>query len=78
MSRAGGFDKRRTWALKSADAIGPAVTSVADGFFVFRNSFGANFATAPHTGEPEGYGLLPARLVDTACWEVMLMRAPSS
>lgn len=50
-----------------------SVGSVDDGFFVFRYSAGENFASAPTTGEPQGYGLLPAKLLDHSCWELMFI-----
>lgn len=51
------------------------VNSVNDGYFIFRYSAGENFASAPTTGEPQGYGLLPASLLDHSCWELMFMTA---
>jgi hypothetical protein len=56
---------------------GEIISAVQDGFFIFRNSFGEMFASAPTTGWPQGYGLLPAILVDQTCWEVMFMRKAS-
>ena len=59
-------------------ANGQSVKAVNDGFFILRNSFGEDFATAPTTGYPQGYGLIPAKLIDDCCWEMMLMRPPST
>jgi hypothetical protein len=51
--------------------------NINQGLFVFRNSFGETFASAPTTGWPQGYGTVSADLVETCCWEVMFMRQPS-
>ena len=53
------------------------VKQVEDGFFVFRNSLGLQFSTAPTTGWPAGYGLLPAQLVNQATWGLLFVQPGS-
>ena len=53
----------------------PSDTDVKSGWFMFRNSFGTQFASDPETtGLEAGFGLLPAGLVETDTWGLLLMR----
>jgi len=53
---------------------GQQLKRVLDGYFIFRNSLGLQFAANPVSDLPgPGYGLISASQVEARCWDVFLL-----